>query len=166
MQTFKCSYDSQQALVETIEALDAPIAAMIFRSRHADAPEQGVVVIGADGETRRFRAENMRRLLNRRFKSAETSIQTDPSDRRILPAFILWLFLGGVGAHRFYLRLHGSAATQLVLALLGSADFFGFESSFSVICLVTVGIWLTIDMVRLVTGSMTDGDGLSVKAWT
>ncbi|GGF66115.1 hypothetical protein GCM10007301_27240 [Azorhizobium oxalatiphilum] len=34
-------------------------------------------------------------------------------------AYLLWFFLGGLGAHRFYLGRTGSAVAQLVLCLIG-----------------------------------------------
>lgn len=34
-------------------------------------------------------------------------------------SYLLWFFLGGLGAHRFYLGQTGTAITQLLLLLLG-----------------------------------------------
>lgn len=34
-------------------------------------------------------------------------------------AYLLWLFLGGAGGHRFYLGRSGSGAVMLILFILG-----------------------------------------------
>lgn len=38
---------------------------------------------------------------------------------RVLIAYLLWLFLGGLGAHRFFLGRTGSGLTMLAMTLLG-----------------------------------------------
>jgi TM2 domain-containing membrane protein YozV len=53
-------------------------------------------------------------------------------------AYLLWLFLGGFGAHRFYLGQTGTAVTQLVLLLLGWIPLFAGW--------VILGIWLFVDL--------------------
>ncbi|WP_293380244.1 TM2 domain-containing protein [Phenylobacterium sp. SCN 70-31] len=61
-------------------------------------------------------------------------------------AYLLWFFLGGVGAHRFYMGLTGSAIGQLVLSVLGWATiWFGIGFLF----LAALGIWLLIDLFTL-----------------
>lgn len=57
-------------------------------------------------------------------------------------AYLLWLFLGGFGAHRFYLGKTGSAIAQLILVIGGvllSAVIIGLPM------LVVGGIWLLVD---------------------
>ena len=39
-------------------------------------------------------------------------------------AYLLWFFLGGFGAHRFYLGQNGTAIAQLLLALFGWIPLF------------------------------------------
>ena len=53
-------------------------------------------------------------------------------------AYLLWFFLGGFGAHRFYLGQTGTAIAQLLLALLGWLPLF--------IGWAVLGIWLIVDL--------------------
>lgn len=53
-------------------------------------------------------------------------------------SYLLWFFLGGFGAHRFYLGRNGTAITQLLLLLLGWIPF--------AIGWVALGIWLLVDL--------------------
>ncbi|MGE6917616.1 TM2 domain-containing protein [Achromobacter kerstersii] len=57
-------------------------------------------------------------------------------------AYLLWLFLGTVGGHRFYAGKTGSAIAMLILTILGvvlSIVGVGF------LMLFAVGIWAIID---------------------
>ena len=64
-------------------------------------------------------------------------------------AYALWLFLGQLGLHRFYLDRAGSGIAQLLLGLVGWATVWiviGF------IPLVILWIWLLVDL--FLTASM------------
>lgn len=62
-------------------------------------------------------------------------------------SYLLWFFLGGFGAHRFYLGRNGSAIAQLLLGLLGWLPLFmGW---------VVLGIWLLVDAF-LIPGMVRD----------
>ncbi len=63
-------------------------------------------------------------------------------------ALLLCLFLGGFGAHRFYVGKSGSAVFMLLLSLCG----FGL-------------IWLIIDLIMILAGSFTDNFGRYVSSW-
>ncbi|MBB4567423.1 TM2 domain-containing protein [Rhizobium leucaenae] len=57
-------------------------------------------------------------------------------------AYLLWFFLGTLGAHRFYLGRTGSGVAQLVLFVLGWLTTFlviGFA------LLAALGIWWIVD---------------------
>ncbi len=51
-------------------------------------------------------------------------------------AYLLWFFLGGFGAHRFYLGKTGTAVTQLIITLIGCFTLFP---------LIITGIWWIVD---------------------
>lgn len=53
-------------------------------------------------------------------------------------AYVLWFFLGGFGAHRFYMGTIGAGVTQLILLLLGWIPFF--------LGWLVLGIWLFVDL--------------------
>lgn len=68
------------------------------------------------------------------------------TDKRILPSFLLCLFFGFFGAHRFYVRKYGTAVLQ-ILTLGG----FGF--------------WVLIDFILIIIGSFRDKSGVKVTEW-
>ena len=81
------------------------------------------------------------------------TMQSEVSQRTILPAFLL-SFLGGLlGLHRFYV---GKVGTGILMALL-SITFFG---------LIVSGLWNLIDLVMIVSGKFTDADGRLIRNWT
>ena len=57
-------------------------------------------------------------------QNLRTQLQYDARKKSVAAAYILWLFLGSFGAHRFYLGRTGSGAAQLALLLLGWIPFF------------------------------------------
>jgi TM2 domain-containing membrane protein YozV len=68
------------------------------------------------------------------------------SEKRILPAFLLCLFFGVFGAHRFFVKKTGTALLQLFT--IGG-----------------LGIWACIDLVLLVCGAFEDKEGKQLKKW-
>lgn len=57
-------------------------------------------------------------------------------------AYLIWLFLGGLGGHRFYLGRGGSGAVMLILTIVGALTLVvGIGAVF----LIIVGIWALID---------------------
>ncbi len=58
-------------------------------------------------------------------------------------AYLLLIFFGGLGIHRFYLGRTGSAVAMLIMTILG---FFTVAIVVGVILLVIVGLWLLVDL--------------------
>ncbi len=111
-----------------------------------------------------------RNALEQRLKDAERhSILTAPtkagiaaqgpvqiqgeSDKRILPAFLLVWLLGVLGVHHFYAGKNGTGIAMLVVSL----TFYG---------LVITVIWALVDLIMIVCGSFTDGEGRRITKWT
>ncbi|NOX74207.1 MAG: TM2 domain-containing protein [Alphaproteobacteria bacterium] len=74
-------------------------------------------------------------------------------------AYLLWFFLGGFSAHRFYLGRTGSAIAQLVLIWGG---IFLLAVVVGIPMLVVAGIWLLVDVFLI--GGMIDQDMSSKRA--
>ncbi len=69
------------------------------------------------------------------------------TDKRLLPAFLLCLFLGSLGIHRFYVGKVGTGI--LMLLTLGG-----------------LGIWSLVDLIILVCGNFKDKEGNKITQWT
>jgi len=70
-----------------------------------------------------------------------------PTDKRILPAFLLCFFLGFIGAHRFYVGKTGTAIAMIFT--IGG-----------------LGLWALIDLILILTGSFKDKNGVRITEWT
>ena len=71
----------------------------------------------------------------------------ESSEKKILPAFLICLFLGILGIHRFYVGKTGSGIAQLLT--LGG-----------------LGVWVFIDWIMIMCGSFKDSDGKPLTQWT
>lgn len=80
-------------------------------------------------------------------KCGATQGPSSLSNRRILPAVLLLIFVGWLGAHRFYVGKVGTAI--LFIITLGG-----------------LGLWYLIDLIMLVVGSFTDKEGNQLTLWT
>ncbi|MFT4014152.1 MAG: NINE protein [Paracoccus sp. (in: a-proteobacteria)] len=60
-----------------------------------------------------------------------------------LLAYLLLIFAGGLGIHRFYLGRTGSGAAMLVLLILG---FLTLPIAVGLILLLVLGIWMLVDL--------------------
>ena len=70
--------------------------------------------------------------------SARAQMMYDANKKSQGVAYLLCIFLGGVGAHRFYLGSTGLGAVQLGLWLFGWFTFF--------IAWIPLGIWILVDL--------------------
>ena len=68
-------------------------------------------------------------------------------------AYLLWFFLGGVSAHRFYLGYRISAIFQLMLTPLGYAMLMT-KSSAGLLLVPAAGLWILADAF-LIPGMVT-----------
>ena len=87
------------------------------------------------------------------------------TDKRILPAFLLALFFGPFGAHRFYLGTIGFALLQLGLSV-GSVFLFLYENPMALPSFAVSSIWYLADFIMIIVGKMNDGRGNLVTKWT
>lgn len=95
------------------------------------------------------------------------------SDRKILPAFLLWFFLGTIGANHFYAGsiLRGVGYLVCLVAIFALPMFSSTLSDKVAIIVgplpaVLLGVALIADLIRLVTGNLKDGDGIKMVDWT
>jgi TM2 domain-containing membrane protein YozV len=66
----------------------------------------------------------------------------DAQKKSVLVAYLLWWFLGSLGAHRFYLGKTGSAVAMLVITLVSIPAMLvliGFVG------IAAVGVWWIVD---------------------
>lgn len=75
-------------------------------------------------------------------RDAQVSMQYDANKKSTLVAYLLWFFLGGFGAHRFYLGSTGPAIAQLIITLVSIITAFFVIGLFG---LLAVGIWVLVD---------------------
>lgn len=80
---------------------------------------------------------------------------------RLATALLAW-FLGGFGAHRFYIGKTGTAIVMLVLGLIGWATVWFLVG---IPFLIIVGIWSLVDFILAVAGNMKDSNGLPIEKW-
>ncbi len=73
---------------------------------------------------------------------AQRMMAYDAQKKSVLVAYLLWWFLGSLGAHRFYLGRTGSAVAMLVITLLSiplMLILIGFVG------IAVVGVWWIVD---------------------
>jgi TM2 domain-containing membrane protein YozV len=71
--------------------------------------------------------------------------ESERSEKGFVPTLLLAIFLGGLGAHRFFVGKIGTGIVQLLT--LGG-----------------LGIWALIDIIMIIVGSFRDKQGLPIKA--
>jgi hypothetical protein len=63
-------------------------------------------------------------------------------------AYLLWFFLGGVSAHRFYLGFRTSAIVQMLLTPLGYAMLWS-KSPAGLLFVPVAGLWILADVFMI-----------------
>ena len=86
--------------------------------------------------------------------------QAAKSPYSFVAALLLCFFLGGFGAHRFYVGKTGTAIAQLLLTIIVVVLSIILVGYFLV---AAVGIWVLVDLIMIIIGSFTDKNGLPVK---
>lgn len=84
--------------------------------------------------------------------AVRTQLIYDANKKSAGAAYVLWFFLGGLGAHRFYLGQTGTAVAQLILFILG---WLTLVIAVGFFLLMAVGIWLLVDAF-LIPGLVRD----------
>jgi TM2 domain-containing membrane protein YozV len=88
-------------------------------------------------------------LTTEQLTLVETRVANDAKSTGV--AYLLAIFLGGLGAHRFYLGRTGSGIAQLVMFILG---WLTLALVVGGVFLLIVGIWVLVDLF-LIPGMVT-----------
>lgn len=81
--------------------------------------------------------------------ATSNQINNTANQKSMTCAVILWLFLGGIGMHRFYLK-DNTGGTLMLLCFL---------TTWLIIPGIILIIWWIIDIFKLVGGSLQPQDG-------
>ena len=111
-------------------------------------------------------------------------LAADVSPKSRLATSLLAIFLGWVGAHRFYTGKIGTAVVMLLIGVASLICQFGamfisialaYETEMpalwflfwglSLVFGAVVGIWALIDFIIAVTGNFKDSQGKIIKRW-
>jgi TM2 domain-containing membrane protein YozV len=79
-------------------------------------------------------------------EAAREMMLYDAQKKSVGVAYLLWVFLGTLGAHRFYVGRIGTAIAQLLLTIVGVCTMFLGVGFFVAGC---VGLWVLIDAFLL-----------------
>lgn len=82
--------------------------------------------------------------------ATNNTLSTSTENKSWSATLLLCLFLGGLGAHRFYVGKNSSAIAILLLNLL---------LGWLIIPLIITGLWVIIDLIMICTGDFKTIDG-------
>ena len=91
--------------------------------------------------------------------------QGDVSSKSRLAVVLLTWFLGGLGLHRFYIGKVFSGLVILILMIVGYALALSVSSLTGGLIFVVVGLWILIDFIMAIAGTMKDKEGRPIKNW-
>ena len=83
---------------------------------------------------------------------ATTMMRYDANKKSAVVAYLLLIFLGGFGAHRFYLGRTGSAVAMLVITIVSFVLAFVY---IGLLGFIVIGVWCFVDLF-LVPGLVSD----------
>lgn len=104
------------------------------------------------------------RLVKEKQQLTKPAVEvTEVSPKSRLATTLLAFFLGGAGAHRFYLGKIRTAVVMLVLVIVGAltTEINGIGYIF----LIPVWIWALVDFIYAVAGKMKDKEGKLITKW-
>ena len=121
-------------------------------------PDRGNVMNDANGSQENKESETRASGLSR---EAETIMRFEANKKSAVIAYVLWFFLGALGAHRFYLKRNLTALAILALTILSavlSAVGVGF------LLFTVVGVWLIVDIFLIPGMTSSYNNGLIDKS--
>ncbi|MDX5348175.1 MAG: NINE protein [Hymenobacteraceae bacterium] len=107
----------------------------------------------ADVTTAPITKKEMKKAIKEAKKEAKKAKKPFAAGKSQLVALLLAIFLGGLGVHRFYLGYVGTGIIQLVLAL----------TSFLIVPLAVLLVWVIIDIIRIAMGRLKPKNGEYAK---
>lgn len=125
--------------VLTTSSMPAPQVAKPAKS-HLSSKEIYQLVETQTGKELTLKEKIAIKLFNKKINNLVDEKAPDGGDKSQTVAWLLALFLGGLGIHRFYLGYTWQGVVQLLTA--GGC-----------------GIWALIDFIRILTGSLQPKDG-------
>ena len=95
----------------------------------------------------------------------EKKIEWDISPKSRLATTLLAFFLGGFGAHRFYIGKLETAIVMLFLGIVSAVTGGLLWLLVGQVCGIVLGIWVLVDFFVAVTGNMKDNERRLIKKW-